>query len=193
MKLKLKGRRFDTTEEIQVESQSAWHLQKMTSRKGSKNGGDGGPGVYMRKGTTSRVMVADRPYGEFYDFYSVSLKYFGYHHVFQINFRLKAMPWPRRLRRRLPTKDIRVRSHLSPCDICGGQGDIGTGFSPSTSVFPSLLSFHQRSWSSSYRPTRCFCQKDKGTTPRNLPKNNTFSEIGKHWTKKFHFLKCLKI
>jgi hypothetical protein len=26
----------------------------------------------MREGTTSRVMAADRPYGEFYDFYSVS-------------------------------------------------------------------------------------------------------------------------
>jgi hypothetical protein len=30
----------------------------------------------MREGTTSRVM-ADRPYGEFYDFYSVSPEYFG--------------------------------------------------------------------------------------------------------------------
>jgi hypothetical protein len=28
MKLKLKGRRFDTTEEIQAESQSAWHSYK---------------------------------------------------------------------------------------------------------------------------------------------------------------------
>jgi hypothetical protein len=27
---------------------------------------------------TSRVMVADRPYGEFYTFYSVSPEYFGY-------------------------------------------------------------------------------------------------------------------
>jgi hypothetical protein len=27
--------------------------------------------------TTSRVMAADRPYGEFYDFYSVSPEYFG--------------------------------------------------------------------------------------------------------------------
>jgi hypothetical protein len=32
----------------------------------------------MREGTTSRMMAADRPYGEFYDFYSVSLEYFGY-------------------------------------------------------------------------------------------------------------------
>jgi hypothetical protein len=35
----------------------------------------------MREGTTSRVMAADRPFGEFYDFYSVSPEYFGYHHV----------------------------------------------------------------------------------------------------------------
>ena len=31
----------------------------------------------MREGTTSRVTVADRPYDEFYDFYSVSLENFG--------------------------------------------------------------------------------------------------------------------
>jgi len=49
----------------------------MTSRKRSKNGGDGGTGVYMAEGTTSRVTVADRPYGEFYDFYSVCPENFG--------------------------------------------------------------------------------------------------------------------
>jgi hypothetical protein len=48
----------------------------------SKNGTDGGTGVYMREGTTSRVMAADRPYGEFYDFYSDSPEYFGYTLVF---------------------------------------------------------------------------------------------------------------
>jgi hypothetical protein len=31
----------------------------------------------MREGTTSRVTAADRPYGEFYDFYSVSPENFG--------------------------------------------------------------------------------------------------------------------
>jgi hypothetical protein len=34
----------------------------------------------MREGTTSRVMAANRHYGEFYGFYSVSLDYFGYYH-----------------------------------------------------------------------------------------------------------------
>jgi hypothetical protein len=42
-----------------------------------QNGGDGGTGVYMREGTTSRVMAVDRPYSEFYDFFSVSPEYFG--------------------------------------------------------------------------------------------------------------------
>jgi len=37
----------------------------------------------MREGTTSRVMAADRPYGEFYDFYSVSPENFGYHLVWR--------------------------------------------------------------------------------------------------------------
>jgi hypothetical protein len=50
----------------------------MTSTKRSKNGGDGRTGVYMRERTTSRVMAGDRPYDEFYDFYSVSPEYFGY-------------------------------------------------------------------------------------------------------------------
>jgi hypothetical protein len=50
----------------------------MTPGKRSKNGGDDGTGVYVRVGTTSRVMAADRPYGECYDFYSVSPEYFGY-------------------------------------------------------------------------------------------------------------------
>jgi hypothetical protein len=32
----------------------------------------------MREGTISREMAADRPYGEFYDLYSVSPEYFAY-------------------------------------------------------------------------------------------------------------------
>jgi hypothetical protein len=38
----------------------------------------------MLERTTSRVMAADGPYGEFYDFYCVSPEYFGYHHVCQL-------------------------------------------------------------------------------------------------------------
>jgi hypothetical protein len=32
----------------------------------------------MREGATSRVIAADRAYGEFYDFYSISPDYFGF-------------------------------------------------------------------------------------------------------------------
>ena len=38
--------------------------------------------------------------------------------------------------RRLVTAEARVRSWVSPCEICGGQSDTGTCFSATTSVFP---------------------------------------------------------
>jgi len=43
--------------------------------------GDGGSGVNMREGTTSRVTAADRLYGEFYGFYSISPENFESTHV----------------------------------------------------------------------------------------------------------------
>jgi hypothetical protein len=77
--LKLQGRRFDTIEEIQTESQRVLDtLTEKDFQEAFQNRRRLGTGVYMRKGTTSRVMVADRPYGKFYNFYSVSPEYFGY-------------------------------------------------------------------------------------------------------------------
>jgi hypothetical protein len=71
MKLKLKGRQFDTIVEIQAELQRVLDtLTEKDFRKRSKNA-EGGTGVYMWE-------VVDRPYGVFYGFYSVSPEYFGY-------------------------------------------------------------------------------------------------------------------
>jgi hypothetical protein len=68
--LKLKGRRFDTNEEIQAESQRVLDtLREKDFQETFKNGGDGGTGVYMGEGTTWRVIATNRTYGEFYDFY----------------------------------------------------------------------------------------------------------------------------
>jgi hypothetical protein len=38
--------------------------------------------------------------------------------------------------RRPLTAETRVRPQVNPCGICGGQSDIGTALSPSSSVFP---------------------------------------------------------
>jgi hypothetical protein len=78
-KLKLKVRRLEGNEEIQAESQKV--LVTLTDKvfPGSLPKMEeivGPTGVYMREGTTSRAMGVDNPYGEFYDFYSVSPEYF---------------------------------------------------------------------------------------------------------------------
>jgi hypothetical protein len=83
MKLKLKGRRIDTIEEIHAKSQRVLDtliendfqeaFQKLRRRWDR---------CVHREETTSRVMAADRLYVEFYDFYSVSPEYFGYHLVY---------------------------------------------------------------------------------------------------------------
>jgi hypothetical protein len=79
-KLKLKGHWFDTIEEIKDESQRVFD----TDRKGlpgsfPKMEEMVGPVSTCGRELLQGVTMADRPYGEFYDFYSVSLENFGYH------------------------------------------------------------------------------------------------------------------
>jgi hypothetical protein len=48
--------------------------------------------------------------------------------------------------RRPLASEARVRGRVNPCGICGGQSDTGTGFSPSSLVFPCQYhSFNRRS------------------------------------------------
>jgi hypothetical protein len=79
MKLKLKGRRFDTIEEIQADSQRVLDtLTEKDFQETFQKWRRRWDGVYIREETTSKVMVVDRSYGEFYDFYSFSPEYFLY-------------------------------------------------------------------------------------------------------------------
>jgi hypothetical protein len=59
--------------------------------------------------------------------------------------------------RRPLTAEVRFRAWLSPCVICCGRSDTGTGFSPSSSVFPcqchsSMTPYSYNTWSMISRP-----------------------------------------
>jgi hypothetical protein len=58
-----------------IECLTLWQIR--TCRKRSKNGGHCGNGNYVREGTASRMMAADRPYGKLCNFYSVSPEHTG--------------------------------------------------------------------------------------------------------------------
>jgi hypothetical protein len=47
--------------------------------------------------------------------------------------------------RRPLAPESHVSARINPCGVCGGQSGTGTGFSPSSSVFPfKYHSFHRR-------------------------------------------------
>jgi hypothetical protein len=80
MKLKLKGHRF---EEIQDESQRVLDtLTEKDFQDAFQKWRTLWDRCLMWEGTTSRVIAANRPYGEFYDFYSISPEYFRCHHIY---------------------------------------------------------------------------------------------------------------
>jgi hypothetical protein len=60
MKLRLKGRRFDTIEEIHAESQEVLNTHLRTSRDAWNHGKNAGIAVYMPKGTTLKETVETR-------------------------------------------------------------------------------------------------------------------------------------
>jgi hypothetical protein len=62
LKIKLRGRRFNTVEMIEVESQAVLNtLTEHDFQNAFKNGRSNGNGAYAQKGTVSRVMMASRP------------------------------------------------------------------------------------------------------------------------------------
>jgi len=63
MKLRLKGRRFDTNEEIHAETQEVIDTHFRTSRDARNRGKHAGIAVYMPKGSTSTGMVDTTSYG----------------------------------------------------------------------------------------------------------------------------------
>jgi len=56
LKRRMKGRRFDTTEEIHEESHSKSNSKNGTSREASKHGRNAGTAVFVQKGRTLKVM-----------------------------------------------------------------------------------------------------------------------------------------
>jgi hypothetical protein len=81
--LKLKGCQFDRTEEIQAKSQRVLDtLTEKDFQEAVQKWRRWWDRCLHAGGNTLKVMAASRPYGEFYDFYSVSPEYFGYHLMF---------------------------------------------------------------------------------------------------------------
>jgi hypothetical protein len=87
--------------------------------------------------------------------------------------------------RRLVTAGARVRSQVTPCEICGGQNYIRTGCLPFG--FP-LCHSTSAPYSSSSRDW-CY-QKDKPAKPGKLPKSNALPETTEHW---MFFSHCVRV
>ena len=88
LKLRMKGRRFDSIEEIQEELQRVLdtfpksgyltHFQKGTSRDASKYGRNAGTAIFVQKGSTLKVMEEFNIQGKQTSFYKYCPWTFGY-------------------------------------------------------------------------------------------------------------------
>ena len=79
---------------------------------------------------------------------------------------LEGCDMSRAVSRQLLTAEVRIRTQVSSCEICGGQSGRVTGFSLSTSVSP--CPYHSTFALYSSPSTCCSYQKDKRAKPRNL-------------------------
>jgi hypothetical protein len=85
------------------------------------------------------------------------------------------------------TAEGRVRSPVSPSEICSGQSGIGSGFSSEYLIFP--CQYHSTTATYSSLSPRCSYQKCKRATP---DKQCSFAEKrGTFGKKYFHFLYVL--
>jgi hypothetical protein len=81
------------------------------------------------------------------------------------------------------TVKVQVRSQANLGEICGGQSDTTTGFSPNTLVF--VCQYYSANVPHSSSATCSFYQKDKREKSADLLNRNALSEIGEHWRQKY--------
>jgi hypothetical protein len=84
--------------------------------------------------------------------------------------------------RRPPTAEVRARSQVSPCEICGGHRGTVTGFSPRTSVFP--CQYHAIIFPHSSSSACCSYRQYKRAKSGKFPKSNSLSAMAERGTDK---------
>ena len=89
-----------------------------------------------------------------------------YLNTVQINFYGRAVALT--INRQPLTPGARIRSQASPSEIYGGPSGTGTGYPPTTSVFPCQCLSTRNPYT--YAFTRRSYQKDNRPNPGNLPK-----------------------
>jgi hypothetical protein len=96
--------------------------------------------------------------------------------ILQATFSIQGRALALTVRHPLLTTDACVRALAGPCAICGGQSDDGTGFPPSTCVFPCQFQYYYTNIPYTYSslPTTCPYRKDRRTNPVEPCKNQCY-------------------